>query len=294
MKKLITSTSVFLLTVFILKAQVGIGTNNPNTSAVLELKSQDKGFLLPSVDPAKINNPAEGLLIYNTAKNCISAYENGYWRCLSLVNSLVEIPDANFRKYLKGIIPEAFPNGGDKMDRDHNEVKTLTEISVISKSINSLEGIQYFTALTKLKCYNNNLKHLDLTNNTALIELNCSYNKLTTLSLGNSPYLEKLNFMKNSLSIIENLNLATGLLHLNGSYNSTMRSLDLSKNVELRSLDMQVNATDVTGGLRSLDLSKNCYLKKQMLITPTSKGNRVYLNAYLINNPTYVRWCPNP
>ena len=54
-------------------AQVGIGTNNPNASAKLEILSANKGFLPPRVtltgtdDITTIASPATGLMVYNTA-----------------------------------------------------------------------------------------------------------------------------------------------------------------------------------------------------------------------------------
>lgn len=51
------------------KAQTGIGTTSPNTSAKLEVAATDKGFLLPrmtSSQRAAIPSPANGLLIYQT------------------------------------------------------------------------------------------------------------------------------------------------------------------------------------------------------------------------------------
>jgi hypothetical protein len=53
-------------------AQVGIGTTNPDSSAVLELNSTDRGFLLPrlsTVQRGEISNPAHALLIYNTTSS---------------------------------------------------------------------------------------------------------------------------------------------------------------------------------------------------------------------------------
>src|SRR6478735_3085025 len=54
-------------------SQVGIGTNTPDTSAMLEVKSSSKGFLPPRVAltaaniAAPVKNPAPGLLVFNTA-----------------------------------------------------------------------------------------------------------------------------------------------------------------------------------------------------------------------------------
>lgn len=70
--KLIFTTSVFLLIATHIQAQVGIGTNNPHTSALLEVRSNNKGVLLPSIsltgtnDVSTITSPATGLLVYNS------------------------------------------------------------------------------------------------------------------------------------------------------------------------------------------------------------------------------------
>lgn len=65
--------SCFLLvSTTILKAQVGIGTNSPHSSAQLEVRSNSKGILLPTVsltgtnDNSTISSPATGLLVYNS------------------------------------------------------------------------------------------------------------------------------------------------------------------------------------------------------------------------------------
>ncbi len=54
------------------KAQVGIGTATPDASALLDLHSNNKGFLLTQVylvsltDATTITSPSTGLIIYNT------------------------------------------------------------------------------------------------------------------------------------------------------------------------------------------------------------------------------------
>ncbi len=70
--------NTFLFAVLVLAAgnataqSVGIGTNNPNSSAMLEVSSANKGLLLPRValtginDAVTISNPATSLLVYNT------------------------------------------------------------------------------------------------------------------------------------------------------------------------------------------------------------------------------------
>jgi hypothetical protein len=62
-------------------AQVGIGTNTPDASAMLEVKSSNKGFLPPRVALTSSNSaspvtfPSAGLLVYNTAAAGTTPYD---------------------------------------------------------------------------------------------------------------------------------------------------------------------------------------------------------------------------
>lgn len=68
---------IVLLFIISLKtlAQIGIGTNNPHQSSILEIASSNKGLLLPRLSKAEANsiiNPAIGLMVY-----CENCCENG-------------------------------------------------------------------------------------------------------------------------------------------------------------------------------------------------------------------------
>lgn len=67
----------------LLTAQVGIGTEDPEPSSALEINSTDKGLLLPRVNPDDIDDPAEGLLIYNTNEKCLIIFNGSKWVALS-------------------------------------------------------------------------------------------------------------------------------------------------------------------------------------------------------------------
>ncbi|MCL6217381.1 hypothetical protein [Zunongwangia pacifica] len=62
---------VYFLCINNISAQVGIGTTSPDPSAILHIQSTNKGVLLPKVDLQNltdqytVNNPTEGLLVYN-------------------------------------------------------------------------------------------------------------------------------------------------------------------------------------------------------------------------------------
>ncbi len=61
-------------------AQVGIGTNTPNSAAALDISSSNKGILIPRLTTAQRNaipNPATGLLIYQTDSTAGFYYNSG-------------------------------------------------------------------------------------------------------------------------------------------------------------------------------------------------------------------------
>lgn len=67
-------------------AQVGIGTNAPHTSAMLDVSSTSKGFLPPRMTAAQRSNiasPVEGLLVYQTdGDKGLYQYQSAQWmRC---------------------------------------------------------------------------------------------------------------------------------------------------------------------------------------------------------------------
>lgn len=62
---------------------VGIGTNTPDGSAMLDISSTTKGTLFPrmtTVQRNAITTPATGLIIYNTTSNCLEFYNSTSWQ----------------------------------------------------------------------------------------------------------------------------------------------------------------------------------------------------------------------
>lgn len=84
-------------------------------------------------------------------------------------------PDPTFREYVRDRAE------GDWLTQD--AIDGITDIDVADRGIESLQGIEYFTALQWLNCENNRLTALDLSKNTALKHLQCNYNYLTGLDL---------------------------------------------------------------------------------------------------------------
>ena len=76
--------SVLLSGFFVSNAQnnMGVGTLNPDVTAILDLTSNTKGFLPPrmsQVDRDAIVNPADGLIVYNTTDSVLDYFNGSCW-----------------------------------------------------------------------------------------------------------------------------------------------------------------------------------------------------------------------
>ncbi|MBZ9621320.1 hypothetical protein G9F71_000140 [Clostridium sp. FP2] len=166
--------------------------------------------------------------------------------------------DKYFKSYVYSLIGKTSPSPILYSDvknikvLDVNSGQPRIELSgPYSYNISSLDGIQYFTALTGLSCSSNKLTMLDLSKNTALTELSCYNNKLTTLDLSNNTKLTLLD-CANPLKTLD-VSKNTALIELT-CFNSQLTTLDLSKNTALTKLNC------VNNELTTLDLSKNIAL----------------------------------
>ena len=82
---------IFCFYVPFLTAQVGINTDNgdPDASAMLDIKSTDKGVLIPRLTTAQrmaIPLPAKGLMVYDSTAHAFWYYNGTNWSDLSAVN----------------------------------------------------------------------------------------------------------------------------------------------------------------------------------------------------------------
>jgi uncharacterized protein (TIGR02145 family) len=82
MKTIFKTTIMLLLVSSGVYGQLGIGTNSPDTSAILELASTSKGFLPPRMSTTErnaISTPPTGLVIYNTTAACLQWFNGVLW-----------------------------------------------------------------------------------------------------------------------------------------------------------------------------------------------------------------------
>ena len=138
-------------------------------------------------------------------------------------------PDATFRQYVK-----KFDTDNDNV-LSSNEIAGVTQINVYNTSISNLTGIEYFTALETLYCYDNQLTSLDVSKNTELTYLYCFNNQLTELDVSQNKALKTLDCSDNQLTELDVLR-HTELGSLVCS-NNQLTSLDVSQNTKLWSLN---------------------------------------------------------
>ncbi len=130
----------------------------------------------------------------------------------------IEINETNFpdKYFREWIASQSYGSDGVLTSDEISKIKT---INVSNLSISDLKGIEYFTALEELYCYDNILTNLDASDNVALDSLYCQNNQIRDLIVPQSVH------------------------YLNCSDNC-LTKLDLARNKNLRSLVCSDNQID--------------------------------------------------
>ncbi|MBR7086621.1 MAG: hypothetical protein IKI47_03645, partial [Prevotella sp.] len=172
-----------------------------------------------------------------------------------LLLNAANFPDANFRAALASILGIS---EGDEITEEKIAATTSIDVNGYFKADNikiaDLKGIEYFTALKVLVCYNNQLTSLDVSKNTALTELWCYGNQLTALDVSKNTALTLLSCDGNPLTSLD-VSKNSALTELYCSHNQ-LTSLDVSKNTALIELWCDNNQ------LTLLNVSNNTALTK--------------------------------
>ncbi len=106
---IVKTVFVVLITANSFSQNVGIGTSNPNSSAILDIASASKGLLLPRIaDTANIESPAAGLLVYDQISRAPNYYDGNRWNNVADARNNF-VPLNGFIKYT---VPGAGSIGG--------------------------------------------------------------------------------------------------------------------------------------------------------------------------------------
>ena len=129
-------------------------------------------------------------------------------------------PDENFRNW---ILSQEYGKDGVLTD---DEIAEVTFIAIYEKNVQSLQGIEFFTALESLQCMRNQLTSLDVSKNTLLRTLSCDENQLTSLDLSKNTLLMMLDCSYNQLTSLD-ISTLTALESLQ-CHDNQLTSLDVS------------------------------------------------------------------
>ncbi|MAZ36038.1 MAG: hypothetical protein CL842_01120 [Crocinitomicaceae bacterium] len=189
-----------------------------------------------------------------------------------LIARTTAIPDVNFEKAL---IALGYDSGTPNGTIPTANIRTIQQLQIDNKNIRSLIGIEDFSSLTLLNCYDNLLTSLDVTRNASLSILDCSNNQLTSIDVTGNRALDVFNCLDNKLVSL-NVSNNNVLTHLD-CRNNQLASIDVSINRALTGLiinDNNISNVDVStnralsllgiagNNISSIDVTKNTLLSK--------------------------------
>jgi hypothetical protein len=145
----------------------------------------------------------------------------------------INFPDPNFKNAI-------LENGVD-LDKDQeiqlHEAEAVTVLTVSSKGITDLTGIEAFKNLKELSCNWNELTLIDVSKNDSLEGLFCASNRLTKIDLSKNLLLSAIALDENPLIVVDLTN--NEKLNKLTCTKTSLTVLDLTKNLKL----IQLNCT---------------------------------------------------
>ena len=159
--------------------------------------------------------------------------------CLPMIGfgQNVNIPDANFKAYLVG--NTAINTNGDTEIQVSEATVFSGDIACPGLSISDLTGIESFISLNELRCQDNNLTSLDVSNNTALQGLQCQNNQITSLNVSGLSILQELVCFNNQLTCLD-VSTNTEMRELYCTYN-LLEQLSLNNGYDWENVEAENN-----------------------------------------------------
>ena len=149
------------------------------------------------------------------------------------------------------------------------ELASITVMDLSRRDIQSLEGIEYFTALESLNVSNNRLTSLNVSGCPELVDLNCERNRLTELDLSRNTKLVQLYCRHNSLTQLDvSRNLELVFIE---TFDNSLTSFDCSMLKKLEFLHIDYNR------LTTLNMSGNPALKDSGFVAANNPLNTLVL-----------------
>lgn len=169
-----------------------------------------------------------------------------YIFCAPSFAQTTAIPDAAFEQRLIDLGYDTGVPDGSVLTANISGVTTL---ELIQDGISDLTGIEDFTALQLLKCNDNLLTSIDVSQNLNLLELHCAENQLTSLDVTSNVLLQNLELGYNSVTSLD-ISQNPGLTRLRCQWNQ-LTLLDVTQNPVLSSFSCGKNQ------LTSINVTQN-------------------------------------
>jgi len=150
----------------------------------------------------------------------------------------IHIPDANFKSVL--VNDSNINTNGDSEISETEALNFTGQIKGENASIKSVEGIAYFKNVTKISLFssddtsNNEIRSIDLSNNTKVTQLLLEGNSLESLDVS---ALTELTDLKAHSSALNTVTIANG-------NNANMTRMELYNNYQLSCIKVDVGATN--------------------------------------------------
>jgi len=171
---------------------------------------------------------------------------------------IINFPDANFKAKLlastsENQIAKDLAGNYFKIDFDNdgeiqlNEALNVSTLNLAFSNISDITGIEFFSSLTKLEIYNNQLTTFDVASLVNLNYLDCRVNQLTSLNVNTLINLTHLDCYANDITAL-NVSSLVNLSHFNCGSNQ-ISTINLASLVNLEFLaaqDLQITTLDVS------------------------------------------------
>jgi hypothetical protein len=128
MKKLLLYVLLFTTVLAFPQVAINEDASEPDNSAMLDIKSKHMGLLIPRMNFAemyRVENPATGLLIFNTSANAFYFFDGKEWKnILHKEDDKLQIMNINNLMHLSPNTPPENPKEGDVyMDEDTHKLR---------------------------------------------------------------------------------------------------------------------------------------------------------------------------
>ncbi|WP_420552999.1 T9SS type A sorting domain-containing protein [Tenacibaculum aiptasiae] len=144
-------------------------------------------------------------------------------------SQIVNIPDTNFKNTLINYSPTIDTNNDGEIQVSEAHAWN-NPITVSSKNISDLTGIEAFINIPILACDGNNLAKLDVSHNTKLRMLFCMYNQIEKLDVSRNTKLETFYASANNLKSLNIANRNNSIMTtFNTLYNPNLKCIQIDR-----------------------------------------------------------------